>query len=91
MQRPWRGAVYWLAPHGLFPLLSYTIQDHLPRDGSTEESQACERLCFKKRKNIEPEKWNLKLSSSLYMYTHMHMHVILTYTHAYAYMHTCTH
>ena len=29
-QRPWRGATYWLAPHGLLSLLSYRTQDHLP-------------------------------------------------------------
>jgi hypothetical protein len=28
MQRPWRGAAFWLAPHGLLSLLSYRIQDH---------------------------------------------------------------
>ena len=28
MQRPWRGAVYWLAPHDLLSLLSYRSQDH---------------------------------------------------------------
>ena len=35
MQRPWRGAAYWLAPHGLVSLISYKIQDHQPRDGTT--------------------------------------------------------
>lgn len=29
MQRPWRGAASWLAPHGLLRLLSYRTQDHL--------------------------------------------------------------
>ena len=28
MQRPWRGAAYWLAHHGLFSLLYYRTQDH---------------------------------------------------------------
>ena len=28
MQRPWRGAAYWLVPQGLLSLLSYRIQDH---------------------------------------------------------------
>lgn len=32
MQRPWRSAAYWLALHGLLNLLSYTTQDHSPRD-----------------------------------------------------------
>ena len=36
MQRPWRGAAYWLAPHGLLSLLSYRTQDHQPKDGSTQ-------------------------------------------------------
>jgi hypothetical protein len=34
MQRPWRGAVYWLAPRSLLSLLSYRTQDHQPRDGT---------------------------------------------------------
>jgi hypothetical protein len=34
VQRPWRDAAYWLAPHGLLSLLSYRTQDHQPR-GST--------------------------------------------------------
>jgi len=28
-------AAYWPAPHGLLSLLSYRIQDHQPRDGTT--------------------------------------------------------
>ena len=35
MQRPWRGAAYWLAPRGLLSLLSSRIQDHQPRDDTT--------------------------------------------------------
>jgi hypothetical protein len=35
MQRPWRGAGYWLALHGLFSLLSYRTQDYQPRDDTT--------------------------------------------------------
>jgi hypothetical protein len=34
MQRPWRGAAYWLASPGLFSLLSYRTQDYQPRDGT---------------------------------------------------------
>jgi hypothetical protein len=30
MQRPWRGAVHWLAPHGLLSLLSNRTHDHQP-------------------------------------------------------------
>jgi len=30
MQRPWRGAGCWLAPHSLLSLLSYRTQDHQP-------------------------------------------------------------
>lgn len=37
-QRLWRGAAYWIAPCGLFSLLSYTTQAHLPR-GSTLHSE----------------------------------------------------
>ena len=36
MQRPWMGAAYWLAPHGLFSLLSYTTPDHQPRSAPTQ-------------------------------------------------------
>jgi hypothetical protein len=34
MQRPWRGAAYWLASPGLLNLLSYRTQDYQPRDGT---------------------------------------------------------
>ena len=34
MQRPWRGAAYWLTPHGLLSLPSYRTQDFQPRDGT---------------------------------------------------------
>ena len=34
-QKPWRDAVYWLAPHSLLSLLSCRTQDHLPRGGPT--------------------------------------------------------
>jgi hypothetical protein len=37
MQRPWRGATYWLVPHGLLSLLSYRTQDHQPRGGTTHD------------------------------------------------------
>jgi hypothetical protein len=35
MQRPWRGAAYWLTPHGLLRLHSYSTQGHLFRGGPT--------------------------------------------------------
>jgi hypothetical protein len=35
MQRPWKGASYWLVLHGLPSLLSYRTQDHQPRYGPT--------------------------------------------------------
>jgi hypothetical protein len=35
IERPWKGAAYWLARHGWFCLLSYGIQDHRTRDGPT--------------------------------------------------------
>ena len=35
MQRPWKGAAYWLASPALLSLLSYTTQYHLPRGGTT--------------------------------------------------------
>ena len=39
MQRPWRGSAYWLAPHDVLSLLSYRIQDHQPRDGTTHSGR----------------------------------------------------
>jgi hypothetical protein len=35
MQRPWRGAAYWFAPHGLLNLLCYRTQDYHPRGTTT--------------------------------------------------------
>jgi hypothetical protein len=35
MQTPWRDAVYWLAPHDLLSLLSYSTQDHPSRGNTT--------------------------------------------------------
>jgi hypothetical protein len=35
MQRPWKGAAYWLASPGLLSLLSCRTQGHQPRDGIT--------------------------------------------------------
>ena len=32
-QRPWKGAAYWLAPHGLLISLSYITEDHQPGGG----------------------------------------------------------
>jgi hypothetical protein len=40
MQRPWRGAAYWLAPHNLPSLLSYRTQDHQPRGGPTHSGMS---------------------------------------------------
>jgi hypothetical protein len=39
MQRPWRGAAYWLASLGLLSLLSYRTQDYQPRDGTTQGAE----------------------------------------------------
>jgi hypothetical protein len=33
MQRPWKGAAYWLVCHGLPSLRSYRTQDYQPRVG----------------------------------------------------------
>jgi len=33
-QMPWSGAVFWLAPHVLFNLLSYKIHDYQSRYGT---------------------------------------------------------
>ena len=34
MQRPWRGAAYWIASPGLLSLLSYRTQEYQPTDGT---------------------------------------------------------
>ena len=34
-EKPWRGAAYWLVPHGLLTLLSYRTQGYHPKDGIT--------------------------------------------------------
>ena len=34
MQRPWRGAAYWLTSPGLLSQVSYRTQDHQPQDGA---------------------------------------------------------
>jgi hypothetical protein len=39
MQRPWRDTAYWLSHHSLLSLLSYRIQGHLPRNGTTHIGQ----------------------------------------------------
>jgi hypothetical protein len=40
MQRSWRSTAYWLAPHDWLGLLSYSTQDHQPRDGTTHNGLA---------------------------------------------------
>lgn len=35
MQRPWRIAAYWLAPHGFLNLFSYGVQDRQTGFGTT--------------------------------------------------------
>ena len=35
---PWKNAAYWLDPHGLLSLLSYTLQNCLPQAGNGELS-----------------------------------------------------
>jgi hypothetical protein len=35
--RPWRDAVYWLAPPCFFILLSFSTQDHEPSDDPTHD------------------------------------------------------
>jgi hypothetical protein len=35
MQRPWRGAAYWIASPDLLSLLSHRIKDHQLRDVTT--------------------------------------------------------
>jgi hypothetical protein len=35
IQRPYKGDAYWLVPHGLLSLLSYTTLDCWPMDGPT--------------------------------------------------------
>jgi hypothetical protein len=44
LQSPWRDAAYWLAPHDLLSLLSYTTQDFQPRNGDTHNEQHQSRI-----------------------------------------------
>ena len=53
MQRPWKGAAYWLALHGLLSLLSYRTQDHQPRDG-TAHSELGPPLSITNERNAFP-------------------------------------
>jgi hypothetical protein len=39
MQSPWRGTVYWLAPHGLFIQLSHSTQDYETREAQETPRQ----------------------------------------------------
>ena len=47
MQRPWRDAAYWLAPHGLLSLISDSTQNHQPRvdKAHSEPNPATSRTC----------------------------------------------
>ena len=47
-QRPWRGAAYWLAPHGLLSLLSYRPQDHQPRYDTIHSRLGLDQSLIKK-------------------------------------------
>jgi hypothetical protein len=40
MQRPWKGAAYWLAPPGLLTQLSYRTQNHHPSQGWDHSQRA---------------------------------------------------
>ena len=47
MQRPWKGAADWLAPHSLLSLLSYLTQAHGSRGGTittTNFKKKCPKL-----------------------------------------------
>jgi hypothetical protein len=48
MQRPWRGAAFWLASHGLLNLLSYRTQDPQHRGGTTHSGLGPPTLITKK-------------------------------------------
>jgi hypothetical protein len=58
MQRPWKDAAYWLAPHGLFSLLSYRIQEHQPRDGANHHGTmgwALPHQSLIKKESLQPD------------------------------------
>jgi hypothetical protein len=55
IQRPWRNTAYRLAPHGLLSLLSYTIQDHQPRDGTPHSELS--PLPLTTNQENDPEVW----------------------------------
>lgn len=45
MERPWRHAVYWLSPHVLPNLLSYSTKTHQPRNGNVH-SEGGPQFCL---------------------------------------------
>jgi hypothetical protein len=58
MQRPWMGAAYWLSLHGLLSLLSYRIQNHLPRDSTTHHGLGSLPSITKKMSYDLPTDWS---------------------------------
>ena len=61
MQKPWRGAAYWLAPHGLFSLLSYRTRTTSPGVAPPTMGWAlpCQSLIKKMfYRRLQPYIWN---------------------------------
>jgi hypothetical protein len=52
MQRPWRSAAYWLAPHDLILLLSYRTLNHQPRDCPTHSGLGPQPSITKKMQDL---------------------------------------
>lgn len=62
-QKPWRSSAHFCAPCGLFPLLSYAIQDHLHR-GSNAHGELDNALQTCLQANLQGQLISVKISSS---------------------------
>jgi hypothetical protein len=76
-QKPWRNAAYWAAHWAVLSCLSYTVQDHLPRDGATHSDiyiiqnnppQICSQASMTSKFSLPSQlilgcvKWTLKIN-----------------------------
>lgn len=55
MQRPRRGAAFWLGPHSLLSLLSYRTQDHQLRNGTSHNGLGPPPSMINQENFLEPD------------------------------------
>jgi hypothetical protein len=65
MQRPWKGAAYWLASHGLLCWLSYSNQDHQPRHGPIHKGLGPQLSITNKKMPLVGQCWHTPLIPAL--------------------------